>query len=257
MPQIALVTGGSRGIGEQYCRLLYQHGIQVIIVDINAEKGQALAQELEGSIFQEADISKSESWQKLAEEFPRVDYLFLNAGTYSQPNMTVQDQFNSKANDVTVAMSTVQRTMEVNFYQIVYGIGFYVPLMEKQGKGSIVVNASIVALMANPKEPVYAATKYAVLGYMRAIKEQLNEKNIKTYEICPGLVGTDMIGLGPEELPFQVLDPKVVAEAAVEAALQDKPSQTITILLGREPIVQEQKEFVKFSGELTPPKIQT
>eukprot|EP01024_Parvocaulis_polyphysoides_P001881 TRINITY_DN1054_c0_g2_i1.p2 TRINITY_DN1054_c0_g2~~TRINITY_DN1054_c0_g2_i1.p2 ORF type:complete len:258 (+),score=42.82 TRINITY_DN1054_c0_g2_i1:134-907(+) len=252
MSKTALVTGGVGGIGEQLCRKLYSLGVKLIIVDIDVVKGQALAKELEGSIFKEADVSKMEDWNVLVKEFERIDYLFLNAGVLSEPNIPLYEK-EQKPLDLIMPISTVQRTMEVNFYQTVYGIGTVLPVMQAQGGGVIVVTASIAGLDAYETEPVYTATKHAVIGYMRSIKDQLNESNIKTYEICPGFVRTELLGKDKEQLPYEFLEPQFVAETMVDLATSEKPSQTITILPGRDPIVKEEKEFVKVQGQLEKP----
>eukprot|EP01024_Parvocaulis_polyphysoides_P049422 TRINITY_DN4786_c0_g1_i1.p2 TRINITY_DN4786_c0_g1~~TRINITY_DN4786_c0_g1_i1.p2 ORF type:complete len:259 (+),score=34.71 TRINITY_DN4786_c0_g1_i1:187-963(+) len=242
MSKVGIVTGGARGIGEQICRQLHSHGVKVIIVDVLQDEGQALASELHGSIFKRMDVSRIEDWKDLVKEVEKIDCLFLNAGILTKPDVAISQLYQQKP-DQTEAMHLVQRVMEVNFFQTVYGVGTIVPTM--QAGGSVMVTSSMAGITPWPQDPVYTATKHAIIGYMRSIKKRLNELDIKSYEVCPAGVETDILGEDRDKIPFPRLDPAVVAEAMVDLVLQGKPSQTVTIMTGRDPIVQEQKEFVK------------
>eukprot|EP01024_Parvocaulis_polyphysoides_P051367 TRINITY_DN50532_c0_g1_i1.p1 TRINITY_DN50532_c0_g1~~TRINITY_DN50532_c0_g1_i1.p1 ORF type:complete len:281 (+),score=25.41 TRINITY_DN50532_c0_g1_i1:72-845(+) len=242
MSKVGVVTGGARGIGEQICRQLHSHGVKIIIVDVLEEEGQALANQLQGSIFKCMDVSKIENWKNLVKEVEKIDYLFLNAAILSKQGVSFFQLLQQKPDQIE-AMHLVQRVMEVNFFQTVYGVGTFIPIMQEGG--SIMVTSSMVGLMPWPQDPIYAATKHAIIGYMRSVKKCLNELGIKSYEACLGVVNTDLTGVDRDKLPFWRLDPEVVAEAMVDLVLSGKPSQTVTIMAGRDPILQEQKEFVK------------
>eukprot|EP01023_Acetabularia_acetabulum_P029341 TRINITY_DN2769_c0_g1_i1.p1 TRINITY_DN2769_c0_g1~~TRINITY_DN2769_c0_g1_i1.p1 ORF type:complete len:260 (+),score=35.31 TRINITY_DN2769_c0_g1_i1:140-919(+) len=245
--RVGIVTGGAKGIGEQLCRVLHKQGVQVIIVDVNIDKGEALAKELEGSIFRKADVSKINEWQNIIEGLEKVDYLFINAGVLgSKDSVFEQCQRNPNLVD---AMSNVQQISEINFFQTVYGIGTILPIMQKQGMGSIAVTASVAGITPCYPFPLYCATKHAIVGYMRSIQVQLSEMGIKSYIICPGTVATDLLGEDSDKLLAPKLNPSEVAEAVVDLVVSGKDSQTVTIVAGRDVVVQEQKEFTTYEGD--------
>eukprot|EP01024_Parvocaulis_polyphysoides_P005353 TRINITY_DN11338_c0_g1_i1.p1 TRINITY_DN11338_c0_g1~~TRINITY_DN11338_c0_g1_i1.p1 ORF type:complete len:258 (-),score=44.94 TRINITY_DN11338_c0_g1_i1:79-852(-) len=256
MSEVVIVTGPFEHLAAHFSRQLHSHGIKVILVDSDAEKGgEALAKELEGSIFMKADITKLEDWQNLVKGLETVDYLVLDPYIRTDMSTSVKEGLELTA-DLTAAVHTVHKTIETNYYSTVYAIGTVLPIMERQGKGKILVSSSIAGIYPHPVDPCYSASKHAILAYMRAIKDQLDEKNINTYNLCAGPSATDALGKGWQDMPYEFLDPKFVAKSAVDLVMSGKPSQTIIIMYGQDPMVQELKEFVKFEGQILYPKIE-
>jgi NAD(P)-dependent dehydrogenase (short-subunit alcohol dehydrogenase family) len=157
--KVALVTGGSFGIGKATAIAFAKKGAKVVIVDwvddsealndIKAAGGEA--------IFVKCDVSKTVEVQGMIEKtistFGRLDYAFNNAGI---------EGFMAPTHDCTE--ENFDKTIDVNLKGVWLCMKYEIPEILKQGKGVIVNCSSIAGLVGSPRLPAYVATKHGVIG---------------------------------------------------------------------------------------------
>jgi NAD(P)-dependent dehydrogenase (short-subunit alcohol dehydrogenase family) len=212
---IALVTGGSTGIGAAVCRLLAAKGLKVAICDINAKAGEALAAEIGGKLIQ-CDVSELTSveaaFKTCCDELGAPDYVHLNAGIMTVPTNTPYIPIE----DLTEAQ--YHKIVGINLNGIFHGMKTALPLMREKG-GAITLTASTAGLSVVPVDPMYTATKYAVIGFGRAVSAANEGSTVKINVICPGVTDTQIV---PEEYKapeFNVMSAEVMAAEIVDLLL--------------------------------------
>lgn len=182
--KVAVVTGGSSGIGAATARLLVRDGAKVVIGDLGAD--DALLAELgDCARFLPTDVANQAQVKTLVDEavahFGRIDYLFNNAGI---GEATPTDQLDE---------ATLHRVFNINTAAIVYGCGAAIGHMRRQGGGAIVNTASIAGLFGDFAMPAYNLTKGAVVNYTRALATELTGQNIRVNCVCPGVIDTPIV----------------------------------------------------------------
>lgn len=213
-----LVTGGSSGIGAALVRRAAADGGRVVIADVNAAAGEALAKEV-GARFQRTDVTEFDEVKAAidtaAQEHEGLDVLHLNAGLVGPSESGVEQ-------GVPYALDFYRRTVAVNLDGIVYGVHAALPLMRHRPGASIVVTASVAGVAYNPHSEVYTATKHAAVAFMRSLSQTFAEDPVTFNTLCPGLVDTSLIDPLREWLPHmdmgtlgnRPLPPEAVADLA-------------------------------------------
>lgn len=210
--KVAVVTGGASGIGLAAARRLSAAGASLLLVDLAEEAGRKLAADL-GARYVRADVGDPADWDRIvvdaAESFGGIDFAFLNAGVITP-----------EADVVTVPDESYRRIVSVNVDGVFYGVRAVVPSMQARGGGAIVATASLAGLISYSPDPVYAMTKHAVVGLVRALAPQLQAKAITINAICPGLVDTPLLSAEAKEMAkaanFPLISPSDIAEAVYD-----------------------------------------
>ncbi len=215
---IALVTGGNRGLGLATARRLARDCGQVIITSRDADAGVEAAERLTregyGAISITMDVTDADSVRKAAaqvdRDFGRVDILINNAGIL--PEAT-----NDPAEIVDLAM--FEQTFATNLIGPVAVLEAFLPLVRRSPAGRIVNVTSTMGSLAdqtNPESPyfstvmpAYQASKSALNSVTIALAKQLTDTSVKVTSVCPGFVQTDLTPISREQAP-------VTAEAAAE-----------------------------------------
>ena len=208
--KVAIVTGGASGIGLATATRLAAEGVQLVLADLDEESGKAAAAEL-GGRFVCADVGSPRDWTQIVaeadESFGGIDLAYLNAGvTTQQPDITA------------VTDEQVRRVFGANVDGVVFGIRAVVPAMERRGGGAIVATASLAGIIAFAPDPLYTATKHAVVGLVRSVAPQLLAKRVTVNAVCPGIVDTPLVGPARERLReagFAMIPPEEIAAAVV------------------------------------------
>lgn len=208
---VALVTGGASGIGAAVARRLAASGARVVIADVDTAGGQAVATSIDG-LFVRTDVSRlvdnEAAVTAAVERYGALDVVFLNAGVSAGGNLV--EDFDA---------DEYRRVRAINLDGVVYGVHAARGALATQGHGTIIVTSSLAGLFDSAFDPVYAATKHAVVGLVRSLAHVLAGQGISINAVCPTFVDTPILGDG---LPYiieagvAVLDADRVA-AAVEA----------------------------------------
>lgn len=181
----ALITGGGSGFGEEVARQLVRRGDSCVLVDVDAARGQAVADEL-GQHFLHADVSSYDEVLATTAQAEQLlgglDVAFLNAGVST--GFGLGDDFD---------LAGYRRAMGVNLDGVVFGMHAAIPALRRRGGGAIVATASMAGLTGVPFDPVYGANKHAVVGLVRAMGQALAHEGIRVNAFCPGFAETRII----------------------------------------------------------------
>ena len=183
----AIITGGASGIGAASARKFVREGAQVLIADLQQEKGRLLAEELgANAAFVATDVCREEDVARMVamaeREFGRLDCLFSNAG------------FGGVSGDIE-AMDMgepYQRTVGAMLTGLVLGLKRAVPPMKASGGGTLIATASVAGLTGGCGPHVYSAVKAAVISLTRTLALELGPFNIRANAICPGGTATPL-----------------------------------------------------------------
>jgi len=229
--KVAVVTGGASGIGAASARRLAADGADVVVADLDVNAGRALADEIGGS-FVVLDVADDGAWTALVADLERdagcIDLAHLNAGI-----VTAADPIPF----LDVPLERYRTVVGVNLHGVALGIRTLAPVMARGGGGSIVATASIAGVGPWGEDPIYSATKHAIVGLVRSVAPQLAERGIRVHAICPGAVATPLTdALHPERVERAgglILDPAEVADAVAALLATDEAGLVQTIVHGR------------------------
>ena len=182
----AVVTGGCSGIGLATVRRLSEEGARVVIADIDDERGHQLVAEVSGR-YVNTDVTNEREVKDLyastRAEYGSVDVAFHNAGISPEDDGSILD----------VRLDTWHRVQQVNLTSVYLCCQAVLPYMLEQGRGSIINNASVVALLGAPDQISYSASKGGVLALSREIAVQFARHGVRVNALCPGPVNTPLL----------------------------------------------------------------
>jgi NAD(P)-dependent dehydrogenase (short-subunit alcohol dehydrogenase family) len=180
--KVALVTGGSNGIGAGVAERLADLGARVVVADIDVDAGTATAERVGGSFIRcdVADLAQNEAAVAHAvDTYGGLDIAHLNAGVTIPCG--VGDDFE---------LDAYRTAMAINLDGVVFGVHAALPALKARGGGAIVATSSLAGLVSVPFEPIYAANKHAVVGLVRSLGPALAAENITVNALCPGFAET-------------------------------------------------------------------
>ena len=181
--QVAVITGGTSGIGEATAELFIREGASVVIAGRSGEKGLKLVEKLgDNAIFRATDVTRVEDIASLIafaeERLGRIDCLFNNAGAPSRGDIE------------TVTEEDFDDAVHVLLGSVVFGIKYVAPIMKAQRSGSIINNSSVAAHRLGQGGTLYSAVKAAVSHYTRVAGMELGPFGIRVNSISPGAIAT-------------------------------------------------------------------
>jgi NAD(P)-dependent dehydrogenase (short-subunit alcohol dehydrogenase family) len=228
--KIAVVTGGASGLGRATCLALAEAGTRVLVADVDAEGGRAVAAEVEGE-FVRADASRLEENVALmaaaVERLGGLDLVHLNAGVAGLCG--VDESFDPER---------YRQVIGVNLDGVVFGTHAALPHLAERGGGAIVATASLAGLTGVPFDPLYAATKHAVVGLARSLGPALAPRGIRFNAVCPGFAESRIIDPIREVLAEQgvpIIPAEAVADTVVRLFAGDMTGECWFVQAGREP----------------------
>lgn len=180
--KIAIVTGGTSGIGERIVEVFVEEGAKVVVAARRQEEGSALEKRL-GVRFIRTDVASEPDVRAMIDDavnaFGRVDCLVNNAALPA-PMVSITE----------IDVPTIDQLFAVNVRGVLLGIKHVAPVMLSQGAGSIVNMGSVAGLRGGVSGHIYSATKGAVQALTRSTAAELGEKGIRVNSISPGAIVT-------------------------------------------------------------------
>ena len=184
--KVAVVTGGASGIGEATVRQFVEEGAKVVIADMQQERGQNLADELgDAAVFVAVEVRQEEQIKAAidtaVENWSRLDCIFNNAG-FGGVLGPVED----------IPVEEFDMSFDVLVRGVFLGMKHAIPIMKKQGSGSIINTGSIAAVTAGRGPLIYSVCKAAVVQLSKVTAMSLGEHSIRVNAICPGYIATPL-----------------------------------------------------------------
>lgn len=225
--RVAVVTGGSRGIGRAIALALAEEGADVAV---NYQRNEAMARDVAQAIertgrasdIYQADVSDHEQVQRMRDailtRFQRADILVNNAGINRDKSFAKMDD------------DTWRSVISVNLNGVFYCTKVFLDAMAARGYGRIINISSIVGQMGNFGQANYAAAKAGLLGFTKTLARELAGKGITVNAIAPGFIETEMVAGVPDDVKQKLLaqiplrrfgKPEEVAKAVVFLCSED------------------------------------
>ena len=206
--KVALVTGASRGIGRAVAQSLAQNGLEL---GLASRSGDDLG--LDGVVAQPCDVRRPDQVEAIVsatvERFGRLDILVANAGVGAYGSF------------LDLLPDQLEEMVDVNVKGTLYAVRAALPHLLESGEADIVTVASEAGRRGLPLEAVYCASKFAQVGFTRALDHELRERGVRCTNVCPGGVATDFAmgrGRTPEMPELEgMMRPEDVAEVVLFA----------------------------------------
>jgi len=217
--KVAIVTGGSQGMGAATARLFAAEGAKVVIGDVIEDKGKALAAEIGAAArFSKLDVRSEADWAAIVatatEAFGTVDILINNAAVV---HFTAIEE---------LKVEDAERVLSINVIGTMLGAKHIAPVMTKAGRGAIINISSVDGLRGCNGLPIYTASKWAVRGLTKSLAMELGPRGVRVCSVHPGGVNTQMgnpmgatgadLNRGYERVPLQRIgEPEEIARASL------------------------------------------
>jgi NAD(P)-dependent dehydrogenase (short-subunit alcohol dehydrogenase family) len=187
--KVALVTGGTSGIGRAAAIAYAREGAKVVVAGRRAAEGEETVQLVRAqgrdAIFVPTDVAQEAQVKNLigrtVEQFGRLDFAFNNAGIDQQPTPLLEQ-----------TVETYDQVMDINVKGVWLSMRHEIPAMLKSGGGAIVNTSSALGLIAFPDVEVYVASKHAVIGLTKSAAVEFGKQGIRINAVLPAAIETDM-----------------------------------------------------------------
>lgn len=203
--KIAVVTGGTRGIGYAIVEAYLKNGATVVLFGSRQEtvdkalaslKSQNPDWPVTGMAPNLADYNAVQAaLQQVAEQFGRLDILVNNAGVSARESLYEYDP------------AEFEKTMSLNVTAVFNACRAAAPIMKEQGVGCILNTSSMVSIYGQSAGVAYPTSKFAVNGLTKSLARELGPDGIRVNAIAPGITRTDMVANLPDELVARITAP--------------------------------------------------
>ncbi len=229
--KVAVITGGTKGIGYAIAEALVKAGVSVFVCARNMAEVSFAVEELSklgkaGGI--DCDVRNEEQVRSLLADCERifggVDILINNAGM-GYFDKTVEE----------MSSDEFKQTLETNLFGVFYACHYAIPMMKQRGGGYIINISSLAGQNPHPRMAAYNASKFGLNGFSEALMQEVRHSNIKVSYICPGSVNTHFGGdtptdekawqLQPDDIALVVMDLLAMNDRALPSKIEIRPSK--------------------------------
>jgi uncharacterized protein len=219
---VAVVTGGSSGIGAAIARLLARRGWKLVLLARSEEPLRRLAEEL-GAEHQVCDVADRDEVQRVAAEVqdrhPAIRLLVNNAGIPGRGGF------------LDLRPEQIEQLVKTNYLGSVWCLGAFLPALEAGAPSDVVTIASVAGTIAAGHSGPYSASKHAQLAFSRSIGVELAGSGVTVHSVNPGLIDTpgfpNRSRFGNRVLKQLVAEPELVALRAVQAIEKNRVEQFV------------------------------
>lgn len=188
--KVVIITGAAGGIGQVTAKMLAEQGAKLALIDLKLDAVQKVIAELglddSRAIALQANVANEEEVKAYVdatvEKFGRIDGFFNNAGIEG-----------ITANVEDYPTETFELVLNVNVKGVFFGLKYVVPVMKKQGYGSIVNTSSGAGLIGSPGFVGYNSSKHAVIGMTRVVALETAPHGVRVNAVAPGVINTRMM----------------------------------------------------------------
>jgi short-subunit dehydrogenase len=184
--QAVVITGASMGIGEALAKIFAEHGARIVMSSRDMARAEAARQRIgytEQTIALACDVRNREEIDRLVgltlHHFERIDVWINNAGHGLADSVADMD------------MATCRDMFDTNFFGTVQAMQAVIPIMKRQGSGTIINVSSVAGHIPLPYSAAYSATKFAMNAIGKAARAELAKTGIHVMTVCPGYVRTN------------------------------------------------------------------
>jgi len=210
--KVAVITGGTSGIGAATAEVFANEGCKVVIAGRSVDKGEALAKKMgDKVVYKQADVMIEDDIKAIIDfavsHFGKLDILFNNAGG------------STKGSFDTVTQEDFTDGLQLLLGSVVLGMKHAIPHLKNNGGGSIINNASIAAIRYGQGASIYSAAKAGVTHYTKLAGVELGQFNIRVNCISPGAIATPIFWGGSERANTMSEEENAAKLAKLEANL--------------------------------------
>jgi NAD(P)-dependent dehydrogenase (short-subunit alcohol dehydrogenase family) len=214
--RVAVITGGSSGIGAELARRLMADGWRCVLVARGEERLREVAAEL-GAEAEVCDVGDRASVEALAarvtERHPRIKLLVNNAGIPGRADFIAGDP------------DRIENAMRINYLGGVWCLRAFLPALEAAAPADVVNVVSVAGTVVMPPSGPYGASKHAQLAFSRATAAQLRGRGIRVHTVLPGFAetpGFPQRGVIPKALEWTIIGPERIARSIIAAVRRDR-----------------------------------